>query len=58
MGAWLQFVFVSKRTFSSNVLLLEFVSLLSLFPPPPPLLQILHPTNREANDVQTEWKRS
>ena len=24
IGAWLQFVYVSKRTFSSNILLLEF----------------------------------
>ena len=24
MGAWLQFVYVSKRTFSSNMLILEF----------------------------------
>ena len=32
MGAWLQFVDVSKRTFSSSILLLEF-----LFPP-----RILH----------------
>ena len=24
MGAWLQFVYVSKRTFSSNILSLEF----------------------------------
>ena len=47
MGAWLQFVYVSKRTFSSNILLPEFSFSFVCF--------ILPSTNREADDVQTEW---
>ena len=49
MGAWLQFVYLNKRPFSSNILLLVFFSL-EFF--------TLHPTHREADDVQMEQKGS
>ena len=45
MGAWLQFVYISKRTFFM-FLLLEFSFSLEFV--------ILHSTNREADDVQME----
>ena len=49
MGAWLQFVYVSKKTFSSNILLVEFFFPLDFL--------IFHSTNnREADDVQMERK--
>ena len=48
MGARLQFVCLSKRTFSSNSLSLEFSLPLEFF--------ILHATKREADDVQMERK--
>ena len=37
-NAWLQFVYVSRRTFSSDIWLLHFS------PPPPPEFFILHST--------------
>ena len=51
MDAWLQLVYVYKRTFSSNILLPEgFFFPLEFF--------ILHSTDREADDVQMEQKES
>ena len=50
MGAWLQFVYGSKRTFSSNLVLPEFPFPLEFF--------IRHSTNSEADDVQMERKGS
>ena len=51
MGAWLQFVYFSKKAFSSNVLLLEFSF-------PLPEFFVLHSTSREADDEQMEPKGS
>ena len=48
MGAWLQFVCVSKRKCRANFFLLEFSFPLDFF--------ILHST--KADDVQIEWKES
>ena len=50
MGAWLQFVYVSKKAFSNNILLLEFSIPLEFF--------IFYSTKGEADDVQTERKGS
>ena len=49
-NAWLQFVYVSKRTFSSNILLQHFSFPLQFF--------ILHSTNKEADDAQVNRKGS
>ena len=49
MGAWLQFVCVSKRTFSDNILLLEFSFPFEFF--------ILHPTDMEADDSGGEERK-
>ena len=50
MGASLQCDYVSKGTFSSDILLLDFFFSFSLE------LIILHSTNREADEVQLERK--
>ena len=50
MGTRLQFVYVSKRTFSTYILLLEFFFSLEFF--------IHLYTTREADDVQMERKGS
>ena len=43
IGAWLHFVYMSKRTFSSNILLPEFsFSLISSFSIPPPGKQMMY----------------
>ena len=49
MGACLQFVYVSKRTSSSKILLLEFCLPLESF--------VLYSTNRGADDVQMEQRK-
>ena len=49
-GDWLQLVYMSKRTSSSNIFLLEFSFPLKFF--------ILQSTNREADDVQMEQRGS
>ena len=46
MGAWLQFVYVSKSTFSRSILLLEFPYPLDFF--------TFHSTIRYTDDVQLE----
>ena len=50
MDAWLQFVYVSKGTFSSYILVLRFSSPHEFF--------MLHLTDREADNVQMERKGS
>ena len=50
MGAWLQFIYVSKRIFSSNVLLLRVFFSLDFL--------ILSFTDREADDEKMERKGS
>ena len=50
MDAWFQFVYVSKRPFSSNILLQHFSFPLQFF--------ILHSTNKEADDAQVNRKGS
>ena len=49
MGAWLQFVYMSKKTFLSDIFLPDFSFPLELF--------ILHSTDREADDVQTRSEK-
>ena len=50
MGAWLLFVYVSKRPFSSNILLLELSFPLEFF--------ILQSSESEVDNVQMERKGS
>ena len=50
MDLRLQFVYVNKRSFSSNILLPEFTIPLEFF--------VLHSTNEQADGVQTERKGS
>ena len=50
IDTWLQFVYMSKRTFSGNILSPEFSFSFDFF--------ILHSASRKADDVQTERKGS